>query len=63
MTQEEIKKQIDFNNEKIASLLDPTKFTLNQDVLNLINQNEELQKQCNHIYKNKKCIYCYKEEK
>lgn len=58
----DIKMQIDYNNQIIEGLLSPNKFTLNNTVAQLLKENEELQKQCEHNYQNGYCIYCYKEE-
>lgn len=57
-----IKMQIDYNNQMIENLLSPNKFTLNNTVAQLLRENEELQKQCEHNYQDGYCIYCYKEE-
>jgi len=62
MTQLEIKEQIDANNEMIESLMDPTQFTLNAIIANLLSENAQLQAQCVHEYQDGHCIYCYKEE-
>ena len=56
----EIKKQIDYNNLLIEKLLNPNIFTLNNTVAQLISENRELQKKCNHVFdENGYCIYCY----
>ena len=62
MLGKDIKMQIDYNNQLIESLLSPNKFTLNNTVAQLLKENEELQKQCEHNYQDGYCIYCYKEE-
>ena len=59
----EIKKQIDHNNSLIESFLNPNVFTLNNTVAQLISENRELQKKCNHVFdENGYCIYCYLSE-
>lgn len=45
----------------IENLLTPNKFTLNNTVAQLLKENEELQKQCEHNFQDGYCIYCYKE--
>ena len=47
MVQNEIKMKIDSNNREIEELL---------------SENEKLQSQCKHEYKNGECIWCYKKE-
>jgi len=58
----DIKMKIDYNNQMIESLLSPNKFTLNNTVAQLLKENDELQKQCEHNFQDGYCIYCYKEE-
>lgn len=62
MTNLEIKNKIDANNKIIESILSPSEFTLNNTVMNLLQENAELQKQCRHNYVDGYCEYCYKEE-
>ena len=60
INQLEIKKTIDHNNSLIESFLNPNVFTLNNTVAQLISENRELQKKCNHVFdENGYCIYCY----
>lgn len=59
----EIKQKIDSNNEIIQSLLTPNIFTLNNTVSQLLAENEKLQRECHHEFKDGYCIYCYMEEK
>lgn len=62
MTQSEIHEKIDQNNHMIEDLFKATMttFILNHGVADLIKENEELQKQCQHEYDdNGVCIYCY----
>lgn len=59
----EIKKQIDYNNSLIEKLLNPNIFTLNNTVSQLISENRELQKKCEHSFdEDGYCIYCYLSE-
>ena len=62
MTNLQIKEKIDLNNKVIESLLCPNQFTLNNTVAELLKENQELQKQCQHNFVNGYCEYCYKEE-
>ena len=59
MTNLEIKQKIDDNNRLIKSLLNPSEFTLNNAVSELLRENAELQKQCNHSFVDGFCEYCY----
>lgn len=59
MTQLEIKETIDKNNKLIEQLINPSQFTLNNSVRELLNQNAELQKQCKHSFVDGFCEYCY----
>lgn len=58
MTGEEIREQINFNNQKIQSLLDPSIFILQPEVQKYIEDNEYLKTVCPHKYENGICIYC-----
>ena len=58
----DIKNKIDENNKIIESLITPNIFTLNNTVSQLLSENERLQKQCKHEFRDGYCIYCYKEE-
>lgn len=62
MTQLEIKQRIDDNNKIIETLFLPNEFTLNNTVRKLLDENAELQKLCQHQFKDGYCSYCYKEE-
>ena len=62
MTQLEIKETIDRNNKLIKDLLDPSVFTLNNTVKELLRENDELQAQCAHSFVDGFCEYCYLEE-
>ena len=58
MTGEEIRDKINFNNQKIQSLLDPSVFIFQPEVQKYMEDNEYLQSICPHKYENDKCIYC-----
>lgn len=58
MTGEEIKNKINFNNQKIQSLMDPSVFILQPEVQKCMEDNEYLQSICPHKYENGVCIYC-----
>ena len=62
MTGEEIRDKINFNNQKIQSLMDPSVFILQPEVQKLLEENEGLQSVCPHIFQGGKCIYCGKAE-
>lgn len=62
MTNLEIKEKIDANNKLIENLLNPSEFTLNNAVKDLLKENDELQKQCKHNFVDGFCEYCYKME-
>jgi hypothetical protein len=63
MTNLEIREQIDANNLLIETLLDPTAFTLNTVVKDLLAKNARLQAQCTHNFVDGKCEFCDMEEK
>lgn len=58
MTGLEIKDKINFNNQKIQSLLDPSIFVLQPEVLKYMEDNEYLKSICPHQYENGVCIFC-----
>jgi hypothetical protein len=62
MTNLQIKEKIDANNDIIREILNPTQFTLNNTVRELLEENAELQKQCTHNFIDGYCEYCYLEE-
>lgn len=62
MSGEEIREKVLFNNQKIRELLDPSVFILQPEVQKLLEENEELQSVCPHIFQGGKCIYCGKAE-
>lgn len=63
MTNLEIKQKIDANNKLIETLLNPSMFTLNNTVKDLLKENDDLQAQCTHNFVDGFCEYCYVEEK
>ena len=58
MTGEEIRDKINFNNQKIQSLLDPSVFILQPEVQKYLEDNEYLKTLCPHKYENGECRYC-----
>ena len=63
MTNLEIKQKIDENNSIIEQLVTPNKFTINNTVAKLLEENKKRQAQCHHCFINGYCEYCYSEEK
>lgn len=60
LTNEEIKKKIDYNNNLIEGLMDPCTFVLNEAICKLMKENDALCAQCAHEYNEEGiCIYCY----
>jgi hypothetical protein len=59
MTQLQIKEEIDKNNKFIEQLINPSQFTLNNAVRDLLARNTELQHQCEHSFVDGFCEYCY----
>jgi hypothetical protein len=59
MTNLEIKEKIDANNKLIESILNPSVFTLNNAVRDLLAENAELQTKCTHSFVDGYCEYCY----
>ena len=62
MTNLEIKEKIDLNNKMIEKILNPSQFTLNNTVKDLLKENDELQKKCTHSFVDGFCEFCYKSE-
>ena len=60
MSGEEIRAKVNFNNQKIQSLLDPSIFILQPEVQKYMEDNEYLKSICDHEYENGTCIYCGK---
>ena len=58
MTGEEIREKINFNNEKIQSILDPSIFIYQPEVQKCLEENEYLRNMCKHSFKDGFCIYC-----
>lgn len=61
MTSEQIHNKIVENNNEIEKILTANRFTLNIKIQELLEENKELQKECNHLFENGVCIYCFKE--
>lgn len=59
MTCLQIKERIDANNRVMEALLNPSVFTLNNTIKDLLLENEELQAQCEHSFVDGYCEYCY----
>ena len=62
MTLQQIKDEIDRNNRTIETLLNPSQFTLNNAVRELLEKNAELQKACTPEFEGGYCKYCYLKE-
>ena len=62
MTQIEIRRAIDLNNELINTLLTPNQFTLNNEVARLLQENKNYQSKCQHHFVNGYCEFCDMEE-
>lgn len=62
MTQLERKEKIDANNKLIQEILNPSQFTLNNVVRDLLEENAQLQKECEHSFVDGFCEYCYLED-
>lgn len=61
MNGSEIKQRIDNNNRMIQDILNPNLFTLDTTIHELLKENERLQADCKHEFKDGICVYCYKE--
>lgn len=61
VTGEEIRNKINFNNQQIKLLVDPSVFILQPEVQELMDENEYLKVICPHKYENGVCIYCGQE--
>ena len=53
-----IRELINFNNRKIEEMLDPSTFVLQPEVQKLLDENQKLREQCDHVVKDGTCIYC-----
>ena len=62
MTQLEIRKAIDLNNQLIANLLTPNQFTLNNEIARLLKENKDFQSKCQHHFVDGYCEFCDMEE-
>ena len=59
MTQLEIRKKIDENNELMGKLLNPSQFVLNNCIAEILAENRELQKNCHHEFdEDGFCVWC-----
>lgn len=58
MSGNEIRVKVDENNLKIRKLMDKFDFTLNSKLEELLEENEKLRSQCDHIFQNGNCIWC-----
>lgn len=58
MNGDEIKEKILFNNHKIEELSDPSTFVLKPEIQELMEENEQLRKECQHKFVHGVCIYC-----
>ena len=61
MISEQIHNKIVENNNEIEKILTANRFTLNIKIQELLEENKKLQKECNHLFENGVCIYCFKE--
>lgn len=61
MTSEQIHNKIIENNNEIEKILTANRFTLNIKIQELLEENKKLQKECDHLFENGVCIYCFKE--
>ena len=61
MTSEQIHNKIVENNNEIEKIITANRFTLNIKIQELLEENKKLQKECNHLFENGVCIYCFKE--
>ena len=62
MNNAEIRQRIDLNNKLIAQSMQPSSFTLNNTIAQLLEENRQLQSQCKHEFEDGFCIYCDKME-
>ena len=61
-TNEQIREKINQNNSIMQSLFNPTQFTLNEHINDLMQENVRLQMMCTHKFENGVCIYCDMQE-
>lgn len=61
MTSEQIHNKIIENNNEIERILTANRFTLNIRIQELLEENKKLQKECDHLFENGVCVYCFKE--
>lgn len=53
-----IRRNIDKNDEKMRNLFNAGQFTLNKEVLELINENEKIRATCEHEFVDGVCKWC-----
>lgn len=59
----QIREKIDKNNAEINQNFRPEVFVLDTRIAKLIQENNQLRKQCEHKFENGICVYCdYEEE-
>lgn len=63
MTNEEINQKIKTNYARLEDIVTPWIFTLNNEAKKILEENQQLQEQCEHEFVEGRCVYCYKEEK
>lgn len=63
MTNEEINQKIKANYARLEDIVTPWIFTLNNEAKKILEENQQLQEQCEHEFVDGRCVYCYKEEK
>lgn len=63
MTNEEINQKIKANYARLEDIVTPWIFTLNNEAKKILEENQQLQEQCEHEFVEGRCVYCYKEEK
>lgn len=62
MTNEEIRKEIDENNEQLKHCVHTGSFIFDLFAAELRTRNNKLRSLCTHKFENGKCIYCDMEE-
>ena len=63
MTNEEIRKKINENNELLEKIMIKDTFVLNPDAKKILEENKYLQSISKNKFENGKCIYCDRKEK
>lgn len=62
MTNEQIRARVEELNLKTQEVIETQGFILGKELAPILAEIQELQKQCAHEYKNKKCVYCFLKE-